>query len=152
VHSADYDRARDARVTSGGRAKICGHPRADKPRSRTGHARVAKQQELITPNAGAIRPIPNEQNGAEKAVGAMLNEWRPLTSSVSKTRRSAVGKIAGWMSMSPVHVRRAKHAVRSPPVTFAQVETQGLSIFVVQAATSGRDGSLIDLARSNLSR
>jgi hypothetical protein len=37
---------------------------------------------------GAIRPIPNKQNGAEKAVGAMQNEWRPLAPRVTGARIS----------------------------------------------------------------
>jgi hypothetical protein len=49
VHSRDHDRARDADVTSGGRAEIRAHGGADQPGSRTGHDRVAKEQELIMP-------------------------------------------------------------------------------------------------------
>ena len=32
---------------------------------------------------GAIRPIRNEQNDAEKTISPKLNEWWPLTASVS---------------------------------------------------------------------
>jgi hypothetical protein len=42
--------ARDAGVTSGGRADIRAHPGADQPGSRTGHERVAKEQGLIMPD------------------------------------------------------------------------------------------------------
>src|SRR6516225_4619533 len=51
MHSRNHDRARDAGVTSGGRAEIRPHPGADQPGSRTGHERVAKEQELIMPTA-----------------------------------------------------------------------------------------------------
>src|SRR5262249_2525634 len=50
MHSGDHDRARDAGVTSGGRAEIRAQPGADQPGSRTGHERVAKEQELIMPS------------------------------------------------------------------------------------------------------
>src|SRR5215475_7038344 len=43
-------RAGGAGVTFGGRADIRAHPGADQPGSRTGHERVAKEQELIMPN------------------------------------------------------------------------------------------------------
>ena len=65
VHPRNHDRARDAGVTSGGRAEIGAHPGADQPGSRTGHERVAKEQELIRPNdvrfttAAALRRSPS---------------------------------------------------------------------------------------------
>src|SRR5215813_3764861 len=65
MHSGDHDRARDAGVTSGGRAEIRPDPGADQPGSRTGHERLAKEQELIMPNdvrlttAAALRRSPS---------------------------------------------------------------------------------------------
>src|SRR6516225_6076612 len=50
MHSCNHDRARDAGVTSGGRAEVRPHPGADPSESRAGHERADKEPELTRPN------------------------------------------------------------------------------------------------------